>query len=76
MYLYPVLYAGELAAKGLDLDSSLNRLNVFKTAKQMQSTSDTEAQQLADLPIPFIPELSFYRVISIFKGLMSNILCV
>ena len=74
--LYPVLYAGELAAKGLDVDGSLTRLDVFKTAKLIQCTSDLETQQLADQPIPFIPELSFYRVISILKGLMSHIPCI
>lgn len=63
-----VLYAGELGQKGLDMDQILTRLEVFKETKVISCMCETEVQKLADLPIPFIPELSYFGVVSIHKG--------
>ena len=50
------------------MEQILTRLEVFKETRVISCMCEEEVQKLADLPIPFIPELSFFRVVSIHKG--------
>ena len=65
-----VMYAAEIGSKGLDVEESLSRIQVFQVAK-VTCDSEDEAQKLADQTVPFIPELSFYRVFSVHRGMVA-----
>ena len=60
-----VTYAAYLGSQGLDAEDTMTRIQVFQVAK---ACNEDEAQPLADHTVPFIPELSYYRVFSVHKG--------